>query len=133
MISIGAKIQTPHLNPFLKIPNPNHDLKWSKSPNPKITISALERHGFDDLDTGGIFSIVGLCFQFFLLHLNLFLKIPNQIKISIGAKTVFCGFVVHVFWAKTIGSYFLGKKFWREFHVDFLIPPQPRTSWKSNI
>ena len=33
MISIGAKIQTPHLNPFLKIPNPNHDLNRSKNPN----------------------------------------------------------------------------------------------------
>ena len=84
-----------HLNPFLKIPNPNHDLNWSKNPNPKIMISAPECHGFDDLGTRGIFSVVGLCFQFFLLHLNPFLKIQNhfsksqtQITISIGAKTV---------------------------------------------
>ena len=63
-----------HLNPFLKIPNPflkiqthfsksqtkNHDLNWSKNPNPKITISAPKRHGFNDLDTEGIFSIVFL-------------------------------------------------------------------------
>ena len=59
-ISIGTKIQTPHLNPFLKISNP-----FLKIPNPN-----------QDFDIGGIFSIVGLCFQFFL-HLNPFLKIRN--------------------------------------------------------
>ena len=35
-------------------------------------ISAPEHHGFDNLSTGGIFFVVGLCFQFFLLHLNPF-------------------------------------------------------------
>ena len=41
-------------------------------------ISTPECYGFDDLGTRGIFSVVGLCFQFFLLHLNPFLKIQNH-------------------------------------------------------
>ena len=69
-----------HLNPFLKISNPflkiqtqthfsksqtkNHDLNRSKNPNPKITISAPKRYGFNDLDTEGIFSIVFLLWVF---------------------------------------------------------------------
>ena len=35
-----------HLNPFLKIPNPNHDLNQSKNPNPKITVSSWVFLGF---------------------------------------------------------------------------------------
>ena len=35
-----------HLNPFLKILNPNHNLNQSKNPNPKIMILAPKCHWF---------------------------------------------------------------------------------------
>ena len=93
------------------------DGRWRKSPNPKITISALERHGFDDLGTGGIFSIVGLCFQFFLLHLNLFLKIPNPNQDLNRSKNCFL-------WVR--GSCFLGKNYWFVFSGQKVLEGVPR-------
>ena len=41
MISIKAKIQTPHLNPFLKIPNP-----FLKIPNPNHDLNQCKNHDF---------------------------------------------------------------------------------------
>ena len=47
---------------------------------------------FDDLGTKGIFSVVGMCFKFFLLHLNPFLKIPNP-NHDLNRSKNCCGFV----------------------------------------
>ena len=64
-----------------------------------------------------IFSIVGLCFQFFLLHLNPFLKIPNPNHDLNRSKNCFL-------WVR--GSCFLGKNYWFVFSGQKVLEGVPR-------
>ena len=103
-----AKIQTPHLNPFLKIPNipnPNHDLNRSKNPNPKITIS----------------SCVGVFWVSALLWFLPTLVFSRLRCCDFFLRWCFMGFCTALV------------RFECFLDVDFFTPPQLCTSWKSSL